>query len=82
MFGNTILIMEFLNSTYKSTCCFLISQHSGVLCDQRIPTRLKENFYMTAIRPAMTCGAECRLIKKQRMHKMNLAKMRMLMWMW
>ena len=29
----------------------------GVLCDQCMPTRLKEEFYITVIRPAMTYGA-------------------------
>ena len=34
---------------------------SGVLCDRRMPTRLKEKLYKTVI---MTYGAECRPIKK------------------
>ena len=37
---------------------------SGVLCDQRIPLRLKEKFYKIAIRPAMLYGTECWAIKK------------------
>ena len=32
---------------------------SGVLCDRRMPTRLKEMFYKTSIRPTMTFGTEC-----------------------
>ena len=36
---------------------------SGVLCDQRIPLRLKEKFYKTAIRPAMLYGTECWAVK-------------------
>ena len=32
---------------------------SRVLCDKRTPTRSKEKFYKTVIRPAMTNGAEC-----------------------
>ena len=51
---------------------------SGVLCDLRMPTRLKENFYRTAIRPAITCGVECWSIKKQHMYKMSVVEMRML----
>jgi hypothetical protein len=31
---------------------------SGVLCDPRVPLKLK-GFYRTAIRPAMLYGAEC-----------------------
>jgi hypothetical protein len=34
-------------------------QASGVLCDSRLPLKLKEKFYRTAIRPAMLYGAEC-----------------------
>jgi hypothetical protein len=34
-------------------------QTSGVLCDPRVPLKLKGKFYRTAIRPAMLYGAEC-----------------------
>ena len=34
-------------------------QASGVLCDRRVPQKLKGKFYRTAIRPAMLYGAEC-----------------------
>jgi hypothetical protein len=34
-------------------------QASGVLCDPRVPLKLKGKFYRTAIRPAMLYGAEC-----------------------
>ena len=53
----------------------------GVLCDLRISIRLKGNFYRTVNRPAMTYGAECWPIKKEYMHKMDVAEMRMLRWM-
>ena len=46
-----------------------------------MPTRLKEKFYRIAIRPTMTYGAECWPIKKQDMHKMDVAESRMLRWM-
>jgi hypothetical protein len=32
---------------------------SGVLCDPRVPLKLKGKFYRTVIRPAMLYGAEC-----------------------
>ena len=34
-------------------------QASGVLCDKRVPQKLKGKFYRTTIRPAMLYGAEC-----------------------
>ena len=33
-------------------------QASGVLCDKRVPQKLKGKFYRTTIRPAMLYGAE------------------------
>ena len=45
-----------------------------------MPTRLKEKFYRTAIRPAMTYGTKCWPIKKQHTHKMGVAEMRILRW--
>jgi hypothetical protein len=34
-------------------------QASGVLCDKKVPNKLKSKFYRTTIRPAMMYGAEC-----------------------
>ncbi|PVH62760.1 hypothetical protein PAHAL_3G390000 [Panicum hallii] len=34
-------------------------QASGILCDKKVPQRLKAKFYRTAIRQAMLYGAEC-----------------------
>ena len=34
-------------------------QASGVLCDKRMPQKLKGGFYRTAIQPAMLYGTEC-----------------------
>jgi hypothetical protein len=54
---------------------------TGVLCDKRVPTKLKGKFYRTAIRPAMLYGTECWPIKKQQVNKISVAEMRMLRWM-
>ncbi|KAM1895076.1 hypothetical protein ACFX13_043897 [Malus domestica] len=54
---------------------------SGVLCDRRMPLKLKGKFYRTAIRPAMLYGTECWAVKHQHVHKMGVAEMRMLRWM-
>jgi hypothetical protein len=40
-------------------------QASGVLCDPRVPLKLKVKFYRTAIRSAMLYGAECWPIKRR-----------------
>jgi hypothetical protein len=38
-------------------------QASRVLCDPRVPLKLKDKFYRTAIRPAMLYGADVGLLK-------------------
>ena len=42
---------------------------SGVLSDHRIPIKLKENVYKTAMQLAMFYGTKCWAIKKQHIHK-------------
>ncbi|KAM1033960.1 hypothetical protein ACFX2A_038273 [Malus domestica] len=54
---------------------------SGVLCDRRMPLKLKGKFYRTAIRSAMLYGTECWAMKHQHVHKIGVAEMRMLRWM-
>nr|GEU39070.1 retrovirus-related Pol polyprotein LINE-1 [Tanacetum cinerariifolium] len=53
---------------------------SGVLCDRRIPLKLKGKFYRVAIRPAMLCGLECWPIIKAQANRVEVAKLRMLRW--
>jgi hypothetical protein len=55
-------------------------QASGVLCDPRVPLKLKGKFYRTAIRPAMLYGAECWPTKKRYVQQLSVAEMCMLRW--
>ncbi|KAL5181007.1 putative xyloglucan endotransglucosylase/hydrolase protein 26 [Glycine soja] len=54
---------------------------SGVLCDAKVPIKLKEKFYRTAVRPAILYGTECWAVKSQHENKVGVAEMRMLRWM-
>jgi hypothetical protein len=55
-------------------------QASGVLCDKKVPNKLKDKFYRTAIRPAMMYDAEDCATKGQHVQNMSVAEMRMLRW--
>ncbi|KAH1263123.1 putative serine/threonine-protein kinase abkB [Glycine max] len=54
---------------------------SGVLCDAKVPIKLKEKFYRTAVKPAILYGTECWAVKSQHENKVGVAEMRMLRWM-
>ncbi|KAI0489142.1 hypothetical protein KFK09_028984 [Dendrobium nobile] len=54
---------------------------SGLLCDRKVPLKLKEIFYKMVVRPAMLYGAECRPLKVKHNIKLSVADMRMLRWM-
>nr|GEW69580.1 hypothetical protein [Tanacetum cinerariifolium] len=56
------------------------SNYRGVLCDKRIPLKLKGKFYRVAIRPAMMYGSECWPITKALAFKVEVAELRMLRW--
>jgi hypothetical protein len=55
-------------------------QASDVLCNLRVPLKLKGKFYRTAIRPAMLYGAECWPTKRRHVQQLRVAEMRMLRW--
>ncbi|KAG5569286.1 hypothetical protein H5410_059052 [Solanum commersonii] len=54
---------------------------SGVLCDKKIPSRLKGKFYRVVVKPALLYGVECWPVKNSHVQKMHVAEMRMLRWM-
>ncbi|XP_060189176.1 uncharacterized protein LOC132618126 isoform X2 [Lycium barbarum] len=54
---------------------------SGVLCDKKVPPKLKGKFYKVVVRPTMMYGVECWPVKISHVQKMKVAEMRMLRWM-
>jgi len=55
---------------------------AGVLCDKKIPFRLKGRVYQMVIRAALLYGAECWQIKKTQVQRLMIAEMRMIRWMY
>jgi hypothetical protein len=55
-------------------------QASGVLCDPRVPLKLKDKFYRTTIRPTMLYGAEYWSTKRRHVQQLSVVEMRMLRW--
>ncbi|XP_064107526.1 uncharacterized protein LOC135216288 [Macrobrachium nipponense] len=53
---------------------------SGVLCDKKVPLKLKGKFHRTVFRPAMLHGTLTASMRKTE-KKMDVAEMRMLRWM-
>ena len=54
---------------------------SRVLCDRRVPVKLKGKVYKTVIRPAMLYGAETWATTKRQETWIDVTEMRMLRWM-
>ena len=54
---------------------------SGVLCDSRMPVKLKGKFYKTVIRPALLYGAETLATTRGQEGRLEVNEMRMLIWM-
>ena len=57
-----------------------MAKASGILCDKRVPQKLKGKFYRMAIRPAMLYGAECWPTKIRHVQQLSVAEMHMLRW--
>ena len=53
-------------------------QASSILCDKRVPQKLKGKFYRTAVRPAMLYGTECWPTKRRYVQQLGVAEMRMM----
>lgn len=54
---------------------------STILCDKKVPPKLKGKFYRVVVRPALLYGAECWPVKKAHIRKIKVAEMRVLRWM-
>jgi hypothetical protein len=55
-------------------------QASVVLCDKKVPQKLKGKFYRMTIRPAMLYDAKCWPTKRRHVQQPSVAEMRMLRW--
>ena len=51
---------------------------SGVICDKRLPARLKGKVYSPVVRPAMVYGLETVAVTKKQVEEMEVAEMKML----
>ena len=51
---------------------------SGVICDRRLPARVKGNVYSSVVRPAMVYGLEMVAVTKKQVEEMEVAEMKML----
>ncbi|XP_070034531.1 uncharacterized protein [Nicotiana tomentosiformis] len=54
---------------------------SGVLCDKKVPPKLKDKFYNVVVRPTILYGAECCPVKIAHILKIKVIEIRMLRWM-
>ena len=54
---------------------------SGLLCDKKIPFRLKGRVYRMLVRLALLHGTECWPIKKAQVQRLMVAEMKMIRWM-
>ena len=68
-----------INNRIQAGWCKWIKA-SGIICDRMVQTKVKGEFYRTAIRPVLSYGSECWAIKKQQEHKMDVSEMKMLRW--
>ncbi|CAG5046622.1 unnamed protein product [Parnassius apollo] len=53
---------------------------SGILCDSRMPIKIKGNVYKSAVRPALPYGSECWPMRKTDEQKLHVTEKKMLRW--
>ena len=51
---------------------------SGVICDRRLPARVKGKVYSSVVRPAMAYGLETVVVTKKQVEEMEVTEMKML----
>ena len=51
---------------------------SGVICDRRLPARVKGKVYSSVVRPAMIYGLEMVAVTKKQVEEMEVTEMKML----
>ena len=51
---------------------------SGVICDRRLPARIKEKVYNLVVRPVIVYGLETVAVTKKQVEEMEVAEMKML----
>ena len=51
---------------------------SGVICDRRLPSRVKEKVYSSVVRSTMVYGLETLAVTKKQVEEMDVAEMKML----
>ena len=51
---------------------------SGVICDRRLPARVKGKVYSSMVKPAMVYGLETMAVTKKQVEEMEVAEMKML----
>jgi hypothetical protein len=62
---------KIINQLYMIKC---------VLCDKKVPLKLKGNFYRTEVKLAMLYGTESWAVKSQHKNQVSVAEMGMLRW--
>ena len=53
---------------------------SRVVCDKKMPNKLKCKIHRTIMRPVLMCGSECWTMRKREEDLMRRSEMRMLRW--